>query len=100
MIHTYKNNAGTLELTKGDLELFALTKIRLDASCSMCQKTIKKGCYCLGKGYTKYCLDCSPKLIDNAVKSMKGYITTLNKLKIILKNNTTEYMRHNLANSL
>jgi hypothetical protein len=100
MIHTNKNNAGILELTKCDLELFGLNKIRLDSTCKICQKTIKKGCYCLGKGYSKYCLDCSPKLIDNAVKSMKGYTITLKKLKANLENNKTEYMRHNLANSL
>lgn len=100
MIHTYKNNSGVMELSICDLELFALTKIRVDNKCSMCQKSIKKGCYCLGKGYTKYCLDCSPKVIDNAVNSMGGYINTFKKLKSILHINLSEYMRHNLANSL
>lgn len=101
MIHTYKTNAGTLELTKNDLELFDLIKTRKDYfSCMICQKTIKKGCYCLGKGNIKYCLDCSPKFISNTIKSMNGYVTTLKKLKLILNNNKTEYMRHNLANSL
>jgi hypothetical protein len=100
MIHTYKNNAGTLELTKADLELFSLTKIRLDSTCLICEKTIKKGCYCLGKGYHKYCLDCSPILINNAVKSMNALTTSLKKLKSILDINKTEYIRHNLANSL
>jgi len=100
MIHTYKQNAGIAELTKGDLELFTLTKIRNDNKCSMCQKSIKKGCYCLGKGFYKYCLECSPKVIDNFISSVEGYIGMLKKLKIILENNKEEYMRNNLANSL
>jgi hypothetical protein len=101
MIHTYKDNAGTVELTKADLELFSLTKIRVDTKCNMCQKEIKRGCYCLGKNiYSKYCLDCAPKLINNAVKSMNEYIKTFTNLKNILDKNKQEYVRNNLANSL
>ena len=100
MIHTYKNNAGIVELTKGDVELFSLTKIRQDTSCSMCGKTIRKNCFCLGKGYNKYCLDCAPALITNAIKSLNNIIESLKKVKTILNNNKTEYTRHNLANSL
>lgn len=100
MIHIHKNNAGTVELTKADLELFSLTRVRVDSPCRMCQKSIRKGCYCLGKGYAKFCLDCAPKVIDNAVKSMNNYIDVFKKLKHILNINKDEYMRHNLVNSL
>ena len=101
MIHVYKNNAGVVELPKGDLELFDLIRSGKDMTiCCMCQKTIKRNCYCLGKGNVKYCLDCAPKFIANAIESMNGYVKVFKKLKMVLEKNKTEYLRHNLANSL
>ena len=67
----------------------------------MCQKKdIKRNCYCLGKGNVKYCLDCAPKFIENAIVSMKNYTQVFKKLKNALEKNKTEHLRHNLANSL
>jgi len=100
MIHTYKTYAGTLELSKIDLELFSLIKLRQDNQCRMCQKQIKKGCYVLGKGYYKFCIECSPKLLDNSISSMNGFIVIFKNLKNILSKNKQEYMRNNVANSL
>ena len=101
MIHVYKNNAGIVELSKSDLELFDLIKSGKDHTmCCMCQKDIKRNCYCLGKGNAKYCLDCAPKFIENGIVSLKNYVQVFKKLKNALEKNKTEYLRHNLANSL
>jgi|WetSurMetagenome_2_1015567.scaffolds.fasta_scaffold374021_3 hypothetical protein len=99
-ISLYGENSGKLILNGGEEKLFELTKIRLDAHCNICRNSIKSGCYCLGKGSAKVCLDCSSKMIDNMIDSMKEYILNFNKIKNDLNKNKMEYMRHNLANSL
>lgn len=100
MIHNYDEDAGYVNLSKSDLDLFVLVKIRVETKCRMCEKTIHKGCFCLGKGYHKYCIDCAPNLLDNAIKSLKSYVSEFKKIKVILAQQNDKIIRNNVANSL
>ena len=101
MIHIWKNNAGVIELPKGGLGLFKIIRIRKwEAKCYNCNKTINRNCYCMGDRGIKFCLECAPKVINNAIKSLKGYITTFERVERRLKEEKGEFSKHNLANSL
>ena len=67
----WREELGRLVLFKGEEGIFRVTKIKKDSNCNGCEKTIKKGCYCLGGGYSKICLDCANKFINNFNSSLE-----------------------------
>lgn len=91
---------GEYELYDTDWGLFKLIRCKKESKCMCCEKKICKNNYCLGKGYTKVCISCSDKVIDNFAKSLKDYIAEATELKEIIKKDIEHIKKVNLANSL
>jgi len=100
-IKHWDKDLGKLELYKWEKGLFEFIKIRKESKCYGCDKTIKKGCYCLGgNSYNKICLDCANRFCDNFNKSLNEHKKMANKVKEYLEKNKGEMMKNNVINSV
>lgn len=94
------SEAGSIIMAKADWEVFAIVRVRERHKCNICSSTIKKGQYCVGAGEVKYCLECSHKVFDNAVRSMGEVIEKLKKQKEIITGNRIKFDKHNIGYGL
>jgi len=101
MINTWlPSEAGSIVMSKSDWEVFCIVRVRERHKCVICSSKIKKGQYCIGAGEIKYCLECSHKVFDNAVKSMNEIIGKINHQKEVINDNRTNFDKHNLGYGL
>jgi len=100
MIRDYKKFAGKIIFTNAEMSIYCITKIRVDCQCRMCSAIIRRGCYCMGKNYTKYCIDCMPKVINNSIVSLNLIVDALNSIKNKIEEDKMEYTRNNLVCNL
>jgi len=87
---------GTANFLVTDEKTLKIIKTRNDNDCGMCGKKIIKGQYCLGGDWSKFCLDCSPKVWGNFKEEMKRVSEFIEIQEEKLKVNKEKYEKNNL----
>lgn len=91
------NYDGEVQLWKSDEDSLSISKIRNKCHCFKCKKSIPSGTYCVGRGWTKFCLECSPKLWEDAKKGFEEMIDFVKGQEEKLKTNKETYEKNNLV---
>lgn len=99
-IANYREDFGRVRLYKWEEGLFNVVKIRNESRCHICDKEIKKGCYCLGVNYWKVCLGCAENFIKNFLSSLDEQKKMAKELQKSIETNRGEYNKNNLINSI
>ena len=84
-IDCWGEEAGIFQLTRTEERFLQLIKCRQSTECRICETKIPSKSYCLGGGYSKFCLKCYEKFLKNFAESIKQYekqaIDLLNDIK-------------------
>ena len=76
-----------------------IIKVKSEWACKRCGKSIYEGNYCLGSGWTKYCISCAVYSIksieEREEKRQKAWDKALVKVKKQLNSNYQSYLDHN-----
>ena len=96
-IDCWGENAGRLALCGHDERMLKLTKSRVKSDCGICDKRISAKSYCLGGGcYTKICLNCYEKFLNQFILSIEGYKAQAIALIENIKSKSSKLTKNNI----